>query len=102
MATRRWVTMGALAGVVTIFLALVGLIGGFTDVYLIGDQITFAGLMLILPALAVGVVSAAPRIEGGERHDMRFDEATRAGAVAGAAAGVTFALAVVLANWIGI
>jgi branched-chain amino acid transport system permease protein len=94
--------MGALAGVVTIFLALVGLIGGFTDVYLIGDQITFAGLMLILPAFAVGVVSASPRIEGGERHDMRVAEAMRAAAVAGAAAGVTFALAVVLADWIGI
>jgi branched-chain amino acid transport system permease protein len=102
MAASRWVRMGAAAGVVTIFLALVGLIGGFTDVYLIGDQITFAGLMLVLPAFAAGLVAAAPRVEGGERHEMRLSEAMAAAAVAGAAAGVTFGLAVVLADWIGV
>src|SRR5687768_16593964 len=98
---RRWARMGALTGVVTIFLALVGLIGGFTDVYLIGDQVTFAGLMLILPAFLAGVVASAPRIEAGERHEMRLPEAAVAAAVAGAAAGATFALAFVLAEWIG-
>ena len=101
MAASRWVRMGAAAGVVTIFLALVGLIGGFTDVYLIGDQITFAGLMLILPAFAAGMMAAGPRVEGGERHEMRLSEATAAAAVAGAAAGATFGLAVILANVIG-
>jgi branched-chain amino acid transport system permease protein len=101
MAQARWIRMGAAAGVVMIFLALVGLIGGFTDVNLIGDQITFAGLMLVLPAFAAGAVAAAPRVEGGERHEMRLSEAMIAAAIAGAAAGVTFALAVVLADWIG-
>jgi branched-chain amino acid transport system permease protein len=102
MAASRLVRMGAAAGVVTIFLALVGLIGNFTDVYLIGDQITFAGLMLVLPAFIAGLVAAAPRVEGGERHEMRLSEAMTAAAVAGAAAGVTFGLAVVLADWIGV
>ena len=102
MAANRLVRMGAAAGVVTIFLALVGLIGNFTDVYLIGDQITFAGLMLVLPAFIAGLVAAAPRVEGGERHEMRLSEAMTAAAVAGAAAGVTFGLAVVLADWIGV
>jgi branched-chain amino acid transport system permease protein len=101
MAARRWARMGALAGIVTIFLALVGLIGGFTDVYLIGDEVTFAGLMLILPAFAAGVVASAPRIEAGERHEMRLSEAVTAAAVAGAAAGAVFALAVVAADVIG-
>jgi branched-chain amino acid transport system permease protein len=99
---RRWVRIGVPAGIVTIFLALVGLIGGFTDVYLIGDEITFAGLMLLLPAFVAGLVAAAPRIEGGDRHEMRLPEAVVAAAVAGAAAGATFALAVVLADWIGV
>jgi branched-chain amino acid transport system permease protein len=101
MTASRWVRMGAAAGVVTIFLALVGLIGGFTDVYLIGDQITFAGLMLVLPAFAAGLVAAAPRVEAGERHEMRLSEAIVAAAVAGAAAGATFGVAVILANVIG-
>jgi branched-chain amino acid transport system permease protein len=102
MVASRLVRMGAAAGVVTIFLALVGLIGNFTDVYLIGDQITFAGLMLVLPAFIAGLAAAAPRVEGGERHEMRLSEAMTAAAVAGAAAGVTFGLAVVLADWIGV
>ena len=101
MAASRWVRMGAAAGVVTIFLALVGLIGGFTDVYLIGDQITFAGLMLVLPAFVAGVAAAAPRVEAGERHEMRLSEAIVAAAVAGAAAGATFGIAVIFANVIG-
>jgi branched-chain amino acid transport system permease protein len=101
MAASRWVRMGAAAGVVTIFLALVGLIGGFTDVYLIGDQITFAGLMLVLPAFVAGLAAAAPRVEAGERHEMRLFEAIAAAAVAGAAAGATFGIAVILANVIG-
>ena len=102
MAARRWAVMGVLAGIVTIFLALVGLIGNFTDVYLIGDQVTFAGVMLILPPFVAGLVAVAPRIEGGERYEMRISEAVTAAAVAGAAAGVTFALAVVLTEWIGV
>ncbi len=97
----RWVRMGALSGVVTIFLALVGLIGNFTEVYLIDDDLTFAGLMLVLPAIVAGLVAAAPRVEGGERHEMRSSEAAVAAAVAGAAAGATFAVAVVLSDWIG-
>jgi len=102
MAARRWLVTGALAGTVTIFLALVGLIGNFTDVYLIGDEVTFAGLMLFLPPFVAGLVAVAPRIERGERRDLSIAEASRAAAVAGAGAGLTFALAVVLANWVGV
>jgi branched-chain amino acid transport system permease protein len=102
MAVRRSIRTGAFAGLVTIFLALVGLIGGFTDVFLIGDEVTFAGLMLLLPAFAAGVVAAAPRIEGGERREMRLGEAAVAAAVAAAAAGLVFAVAVLLADLIGV
>ena len=71
-----------------------GLIGDFTDVYLIGNEVTFAGLMLILPAFAAGALAAAPRIEAGERREMRLGEAATAAAVAASAAGIVFALAV--------
>jgi branched-chain amino acid transport system permease protein len=101
MAVRRWAVMGVLSGTVTIFLALVGLIGGFTDVNLIGDEITFAGLMLVIPPLIAGFLVAAPRIEEGERREMSLSQAAAAAAVAGLAAGGVFALAVVLADWIG-
>ena len=99
---RRHVRTGALAGIVTIFLALVGLIGGFTDVFMIGDEVSFAGLMLILPAFAAGVVAAAPRVEGGERREMSLGEAAVAAAIAAASAGAVFGLAVILADLIGV
>jgi branched-chain amino acid transport system permease protein len=98
---NRSIRIGAATGTVTIFLALVGLIGGFTDVYLIGDEVTFAALMLLLPAFVAGLVAAAPRVVAGERHEMRSAVAAVAAAVAGAAAGATFAIAVLLAEWIG-
>ena len=102
MGARGWARTGALAGIVTIFLALVGLIGEFTDVYLIGDEITFAGLMLVLPAFVAGMVAAAPRIEAGVRREMRVGEAAAAAAVAAAAAGGVFAVAVLLTDLIGV
>ena len=102
MGARGWARTGALAGIVTIFLALVGLIGEFTDVYLIGDEVTFAGLMLILPAFVAGMVAAAPRIEAGVRREKRFGEAAAAAAVAAAAAGGVFAVAVLLTDLIGV
>ena len=99
---RRHVRTGALAGIVTIFLALVGLIGGFTDVFMIGDEVSFAGLMLFLPAFAAGVVAAAPRVEGGERREKSLGEAAVAAAIAAASAGAVFGLAVLLADLIGV
>ena len=101
MTARRWAQTGAMAGIVTIFLALVGLIGGFTDVFLIGDEVTFAGVMLFLPAFGAGFVAAGPRIVGGERRGMGPGEAARAAVVAAAAAGGVFAFAILLADLIG-
>ena len=102
MGVRGWMRTGSFAGIVTIFLALVGLIGAFTEVYLIGDEVTFAGLMLILPAFVAGGLVAAPRIEAGERREMRLGEAAVAAAVAAGTAGGVFALAVLLADLIGV
>ena len=102
MLVREWIRAGFLAGIVTIFLALVGLIGAFTEVYLIGDEVTFAGLMLILPAFVAGGLVAAPRIEAGERRELRLGEAAGAAAVAAGTAGGVFALAVLLTDLIGV
>jgi branched-chain amino acid transport system permease protein len=101
MQARHWVWIGALAGVATIFLALVGLIGGFTDVFLIGDEITFAGLMLVAAPFVAGLAVAAARIEGGERRETPLVMAVTGGAIAGAAAGAVFAVAVVFTDLIG-
>jgi branched-chain amino acid transport system permease protein len=101
MEARRWARTGALAGVVTIFLALVGLMGNFIDLYLVGEPITFARLMLVSAPLVAGLLVAAPRIERGERRETPLSDAMVAGAVAGVTAGAVFAVAVVLTDWIG-
>jgi branched-chain amino acid transport system permease protein len=101
MDARRWTRAGALAGVVTIFLALVGLIGNFTGLHLVGEPITFARLMLVSAPFVVGLMVAAPRVVAGVRREASLAEAMRGGAVAGAVAGVMFALAIVFTDWIG-
>jgi branched-chain amino acid transport system permease protein len=101
MDTRRCVVAGTLAGVVTIFLAMVGLIGNFIGLHLVGEPITFARLMLVSAPFVAGLAMAAPRVVAGERREASLAEAVRVGTVAGAAAGVTFALAIVLTDWIG-
>jgi branched-chain amino acid transport system permease protein len=102
MELRKLIVAGILGGVVTIFLALVGLIERFTDLNLVGEQITFARLVLVLPPFVAGYVATAPRIVGGERRELERGTAIGAAAVTGAVAGLVFGVAVVLADAFGI
>ena len=63
-------------GIVTIFLALVGLIGNFTDAEpdRRGGHVR-RSLMLVLPRLRGGVRGRPPRVEAGEIVEMRAPEA---------------------------
>ncbi|MDH4112857.1 MAG: branched-chain amino acid ABC transporter permease [Actinomycetota bacterium] len=99
---RAEVRIGAIAGVVTIFLAAVGLIGDFTNLNLIGEQVTFAGLMLVLPPLLAGYVATTPRIEAGQVIEATRARAAMVGAVTGASAGVVFAAFVVFVDVFGV
>ena len=63
---RATVTAGALAGCVSIFLALVGLTDRFADLYFVGDEASFGRLMLIIAPFTVGAILAKPRVVGGE------------------------------------
>ncbi|HEX6844091.1 MAG TPA: branched-chain amino acid ABC transporter permease [Actinomycetota bacterium] len=88
---------GLIAGGVTVYLCLVGLMGRFTELMLVGEAITFSLVLLALPPLAAAYVVTRPRIEKGEmRRPTRRETlltATFAGLVAGAVAGA-FVLAV--------
>src|SRR6266508_3973168 len=57
MDVRSWIRVGIVAGIVTIFLALVGLIGRFVDLNLVGEQVTFARLVLISAPLVAGLAA---------------------------------------------
>jgi branched-chain amino acid transport system permease protein len=102
MDVRRWIRVGIVAGFVTIFLALVGLIGRFVDLNLVGEQVTFARLSLIAAPFVAGYAVTRPRIRAGERHVLAAREAIVAGAVSGATAGLVFGIAVVAADAFGI
>ena len=93
---------GAIAGVVTIFLAAVGLIGNFTDLNLIGTQVTFALLMIVISPVLAGYVVTSPRVEGGERVAFTLGQAASAGVVAGALAGAIFGAFVVFVDVFGV
>ncbi|MGH2681107.1 MAG: branched-chain amino acid ABC transporter permease [Actinomycetota bacterium] len=102
MGARSWVRVGVFAGIVTIFLGLVGLIGRFVDLNLVGEQITFARLVLVAAPFVAGFVVTRPWIEAGERRELPLRGSIIAGAIAGAAAGVVFGLAVLAVDAIGV
>jgi branched-chain amino acid transport system permease protein len=99
---RSAVRVGASGGIVTIFLAAVGLIGNFTTLNLIGEQVTFAGLMLVIAPLIAGYVVAAPRVEAGSLIRVDRGRAAILGAVTGALAGSVFAAFVVFVDVFGV
>jgi branched-chain amino acid transport system permease protein len=99
---RSAVRIGAIAGAVTVFLAAVGLIGNFTDLNLIGTQVTFAGLMILTPPLLAGYVAITPRVEAGQLIELGRGQALAAGASAGALAGVVFGAFVVFVDTFGV
>ena len=102
MQLRDWIRAGAIGGVVTIFLALVGLIGRFVGLNLVGEQITFARLALVSVPFLVGSAITRPRVEAGEVRALPPRTTIVAGAIGGAAAGLVFGLAVVLTDAIGV
>jgi len=99
---RAAVRIGAIAGIVTIFLAAVGLIGNFTELNLIGTQVTFAGVMIVTPPLLAGYVAITPRIEAGRLIELGRGQALAAGATAGVLAGAVFGAFVIFVDTFGV
>jgi branched-chain amino acid transport system permease protein len=103
MQPRAWIRAGALGGIVTIFLALVGLIGNFTDLNIVGDDaITFALLATLAAPFVAGYAVTHPRVEAGERVELSRTQTLVAGVVAGAVAGLVFGAAVIFADAFGV
>ncbi|HET6714012.1 MAG TPA: leucine/isoleucine/valine transporter permease subunit [Actinomycetota bacterium] len=93
---------GVIAGIVTIFFAAVGLIGNFTDLNLIGEVVTFALLMILLPPVVAGYVTSRPRVVAGQVAERSQAEAAPIGAVTGATAGLSFGAFVVFVDAFGV
>ncbi len=99
---RPAVRIGIIAGMVTTFLAAVGLVGNFTDLNLIGEEVTFAQLMLVLPPLVAGYVATLPKVEAGEIVELARPRAAMTGAATGAMSGVVFAAFAVFVDTFGV
>ncbi len=99
---RGCLRIGVVAGIVTIFLAAVGLIGNFTELNLIGEEVTFAQLMLVSPPLVAGFVATLPKVAAGQLVELARPRAAVLGAVAGATAGVVFGAFVVFVDVFGV
>ncbi len=98
----RLVKAGLAAGMVTIFLALVGLVERFTDLELVGQPVTFSRVLLVLPPFVVGYVVGRPRVERGEQRVVSVEEALVWGAVAGAVAGAVLGVAAAFMDAFGV
>ena len=102
MRPRDWIRAGVLGGIVTIFLALVGLIGNFTELNIVGEEITFALLALFAAPFVAGYAATRPRVEAGERIELDRRQTIVAGVVGGACAGLVFGAAVIFTDAFGV
>jgi branched-chain amino acid transport system permease protein len=87
---RRTATVGAIAGVVVLYLTTVGIVLAFAERNTITGVLTLGRLMLILPPLAAGYVVAARPAAAVNR--------LASGLLAGAASGVILAAALLFAS----
>jgi len=92
---RTIIRAGLITGAIALYIALVGLLERFEDLNIVGEQITFSRVVLVLPPLLAGFLLTRPRVIAGERR-----EATPGAAVLAGAAGGLIAMAVLgVALW---
>ena len=96
---RSVLRAGAAGGFVLIFLSLVGLIGRFADLNLVGEQVTLGRVLLFLPPFGAAFLVARPRVVAGERLTAGPRAGAGAGAVTGLVTSALFGAAVVFADW---
>jgi branched-chain amino acid transport system permease protein len=92
---------GAIAGVVVIYLGLVGMIERLATLPIIGN-VSMDSLLIFLPAAVGGWVVARPRVVAGERRTASPGSAAAVGAVEGVMAGVMVELFLIVVAVLGI
>jgi branched-chain amino acid transport system permease protein len=102
MDRRAWIRAGLVGATIMVFLSLVGLVGRFIDLNLVGEQITFARLVIVLLPMLVGYAVTRPTLEAGEIRALSPRASALAGAVSGGVAGAVFGGVIVGADALGI
>jgi branched-chain amino acid transport system permease protein len=94
--------IGAIAGAVSIYLALVGLLERFADLDLAAGWITLTRVLLVVVPLIAGYLATAPRVDAGVVVTPTGAPAYAAAAAAGGTAGAVLGAFAVLADAYGL
>jgi branched-chain amino acid transport system permease protein len=103
--SARWqavVKTGLIAGIVAIYLAMVGMVEQFAEIYAIGTSVTLARLLFVIPPLGAGWLATRPRVERGERRVLSAPESLATGGLAGLVVGGLVAVAMLAVDAYGI
>jgi branched-chain amino acid transport system permease protein len=93
---------GLLAGLVLVYLGLVGMIEKFGARNLVGEVLTLSRLLIVAPPFLGGYLLVRTRVSKGQIDRPMPGPGIAGGAVAGAVAGVVVVLAILVAKGIGI
>jgi branched-chain amino acid transport system permease protein len=102
MNAGRVARIGVYVALAMIFLAATGLIGRFTELNLVGETVTFGGMMVVVGPLIAGFAVTRGRVVAGERREPSLPDALVAGASVGAVAGAAFGASVVFVDAFGV
>ena len=96
----RVVRAGLVAGIVSVYLCLVGVVGSLvTNVV---GKVTVGRVLLSIPAILAGYLVARPRVVSGEVHQPGVRAGVSAGAVVGLTTGALLAIFIGVVNLLGI
>ena len=98
----RIARLGVVTGLVSIYLALVGLIERFADLDLAAGVVTLTRVLLVLVPLLAGYLATAPRVEAGDLVAPSGATAYASAAASGATSGAILALFAVASNAFGV
>ncbi len=99
---RRAIRTGSIAGLILVYLGLVGMVEKFSTRNLIGDQFTLSRLLIAVPPFFAGYLVVRTRISKGQVERPMPGPGVGAGAVAGAITGVVTIGAILVAKAVGI
>ena len=102
MPVGRLIRTGLAGGIVSLFVAMTGLLAKVATINLIGAQVTGARVILMLSPFVAAYVAVRPRVVAGRIEEATTSSAARYGAVAGLAAGGLVAAALVFTTWYGV
>lgn len=102
MPAGRLIRTGLVGGIVSLFVAMTGLLAKVATINLIGTQITGARVLLVLAPFVAAYVAVRPRVVAGRLEETTTLRAATYGAVAGVAAGGMVAAALLFTDWYGV